>query len=270
MKRNFVILATTLILTGLLGVASMTHAQRVPKGGKWDQKKDLPTPRADTNAVVVNNLIYVMGGRDGKLEERFATVEVYNPSNDTWKKGTDMPAASEQGSAAAVGGKIYVFGGYTSVKRRGKVILKSLATTDAYDPAADAWEKKADMLIARAHTTASAVDGKIYVIGGQDNVAGGEQRVDIYDTATDTWAKGPDLIEKRWVGPSSSAVNGKIYAVGGHRKEDHVVDFVAEYDPATNKWSKKALLITPRYHSAVHAPVAGGKIYLIGGWGGGG
>ena len=185
MKRHFVILIVALILIGPLAFVSVGQAQ-VQKGGKWKQKKDMPTPRGDVVAVVFNNLIFAMGGRDGRIQERYATVEIYNPPLDTWKKGTDMPTAREQFSANTVDGKIYVFGGYTTVERRGKKIIKSLGTLEVYDPAADAWEQKANMLVARTIISSTVLDNKIYVMGGQDNVGGGTKRVDIYDPATDT------------------------------------------------------------------------------------
>ena len=67
------------------------------------------------------------------------------------------------------------------------------------------------------------------------------------------------------MGPSSSAVNGKVYAIGGFRIENHEVEIVEAYDPATDTWTRRKDLPTPRYHAGVHAPAAGGKIYVIGG-----
>ena len=261
MKRYFVILITAFILTGLLGYPSLSPAQ-VPPGGKWAHKADMPTVRSDLSLSVVNNLIYAMGGWDGK--ERLTTVEIYDPSNNTWKKGTDMPIPREQFATAVVNGKIYLFLGNSVVKRRGKVILKTLNTVEVYDPAADAWEQKANGPTGRHKICAVPLNGKVYVLGGGSNVGGGGNLLEIYDLATDKWEKGPKLIEGRWA-QSAAALNGKIYVFGGFRKENHQVEIVEEFDPATNQWTKKAEMPTPRYHAGVHAPVAGGKIYLIGG-----
>ena len=126
MKRNFLILAITLMLTGLLGAASMSLAQQ------WDKKADMPTARYTFSAEGINGLIYAMGGRDvfqGRV--RFlATVEVYNPATDTWKQGTDMPAPRSHFGTAVVGGKIYAFGGITQVDRRGKKIEKTVSAIE--------------------------------------------------------------------------------------------------------------------------------------------
>ncbi len=81
MKRNFVILAITLILTGLLGAACISLAQNVPPQGKWTKKADMPTARADLSASVVNNLIYVAGGWADKFATRLATFEGEHSQN---------------------------------------------------------------------------------------------------------------------------------------------------------------------------------------------
>ena len=199
---------------------------------------------------------------DGK--ERLTTVEVYNPSNDTWKKGTDLPSPREQFATTVVDGKIYLFGGFSTVKRRGKVINKTLTAVEVYDPAADAWEQKGNAPTGRNKICAVPLNGKVYVLGGGTNVGGGGNLFEIYDLATDKWEKGPKLIEGRWA-QSAAEVNGKIYVFGGFRKENHQVEIVEAFDSATNQWTKKAEFPTPRYHAGVHAPVAGGQIYLIGG-----
>ncbi len=59
-----------------------------------------------------------------------------------------------------VSGKIYVIGG-THVWPDG-----ALSTVEEYNPAANAWTKKADMPTARINLAASTVNGKIYAIGG--------------------------------------------------------------------------------------------------------
>ena len=262
MKRNIVILAISLIVTGLLGAASHSLAQ----GGAWKKKSPMPTARSDLAAAAVGGKIYALGGRDAQLQERLATVEEYDPATDTWKQLPDMPTARDEFTAGVVGGKIYVIGGFTTVKRGAKVISKTLSTVEVYDPAANNWGKVADLPIARVRTGSAALNAKIYVIAGVTNVGGGQQLVQVYDPATDKWEKGPDLTEKRWAG-SSAAANGKVYALGGFRKEQVQVATVEEYDPAVNQWVKKADLPTPRYYIPPSAPMAGGKIYIIGGQG---
>ena len=259
MKRNIVILAISLIVTGLLGYPSMSLAQ----GGAWKKKADMPTGRSNFAVSAVNNLIYAIGGWDGV--NFLSTVEVYNPATDKWTQKADMPTPRRWHTSSAVNGKIYVFGGITLVERRGKKIQKTLARVEVYHPAADAWEQRKDApLFPRANMAIAALGGKIYVIGGISNAGAGERVLEAYDPATDTWVRGPDLIERRR-DPSGGAVNGKIYALGGWRKENHWVEIVEEYDPATNLWTRKKDMPTPRDWLSSNSPAVGGKIYVIGG-----
>ena len=264
MKRHFITLTITLILTVLLSFPILSLAQKVPPQGKWDRKADMPTVRSHLSVSVVNNLIYAFGGWDSKLRQRLATVEVYNPATDKWKKLPDMPTGREQFTTNVVDGKVYFFGGVTAVKRRDKIVTKTLATIDVYDPAANAWEQKADAPTARSRFTSAAVDGKIYLLSGTSNVGVGGNLLQIYHPATDTWQQGADLIQRRW-GASSAAVNGKVYAFGGWVKPQNMVEVVEEYDPASDTWTRKADQPNARYIAGVHAGVAGGKIYVIGG-----
>ena len=224
----------------------------------------MPTIRSDLSVSAVNGLIYAFGGWDPKALKRLSAVEVYNPATDTWKKLGDMPTAREEFTTSAVDGKIYLFGGYTVVERRGRKIVKQLTTVEVFDPAANAWEQKADAPVARRRQSSAVVNGKIYVMAGGTNVGGGGTLLQIYDPATDTWQKGADLIQTRWAA-SSAVVNGKIYVFGGYRKEQNMVEVVEEYDPATDTWTRKADMPEPRYHAGVHSSAAGGKIYVIGG-----
>lgn len=69
-----------------------------------------------------------------------------------------MPTARGGIAAVALGGQLFVFGGEESAR--------TLAQTEAYDPATDGWTTLASMPTARHGLGAAAIGGKIYVIGG--------------------------------------------------------------------------------------------------------
>jgi hypothetical protein len=112
-----------------------------------------------------------------------------------------------------------------------------LKRVEEYDPVTDTWTKKADMPTGRfaLPTSSSAVDGKIYVIGGCTSMTTAVSTNEEYDPAADTWTTKADMPAARCL-LSTSAVNGKIYVIGGSTTAwpwEHY-STVEEYDPASD------------------------------------
>jgi len=120
------------------------------------------------------------------------------------------------------------------------------------------WTNRADMPTARFGLATSAVDGKIYAIGGDLNDAS-LAVVEEYDPATNTWARKADMPTAR-EGLSTAVVNGNIYAFGGSWP---LLSTMEEYNPVTDIWTKKTDMPIPI--SSMSTSVVRGKIYLIGG-----
>ena len=279
MKRNCFILAITLILTGLLGAASISLAQKVPPGGRWAKKADMPTARAFPSSAVVNNLIYVVAGWGGVGPDvgccnvpmdSLTTVEAYDPATDTWAKKADIPTKRMWFSTSVVDGKIYAFGGQSLVERRGKGIAKTVRAIEVYDPVADAWENLGDAPRARMRISSVALNGKIYVIGGSTAVSDKGTLLQVFDPAQNTWADLAPMPTGRGIGDggglTASAVEGKIYAIGGYTKDaPNWLQTVEVYDPATDTWDNQKDMPTGRDYLSSTTPAVGGLIYVIGG-----
>jgi N-acetylneuraminic acid mutarotase len=81
------------------------------------------------------------------------------------------------------------------------------------------------------------VNGKIYVIGGQDVSYVTLASVDVFDPATDTWASSASMNTSRAWTTAVAASNGRIYVIGGDENNevyhDRYLDTVEEYDPQT-------------------------------------
>ena len=87
------------------------------------------------------------------------------PKGDTWEvRETPMLSQRVGFATSAVNGKIFVVGGtlWDQRARRGKV----LRTVEEYDPETNRWKFRTDMQIGRSNLASSAVNGKIYAIGG--------------------------------------------------------------------------------------------------------
>src|SRR5207244_8261028 len=70
--------------SGSTTTTGVTTQSLTSPGYTWLRGADLPTPRAETAAVLVGNEAYVIGGFDANGMAS-AKVEVYNKTSDTWR-----------------------------------------------------------------------------------------------------------------------------------------------------------------------------------------
>ncbi len=121
---------------------------------------------------------------------------------------------------------------------------------------------------ARAGATASAVNGKIYVIGGNMHQTYWDD-VQVYDPSSDTWqaATVTGGYTPR-ADHTASVVNGKIYIIGGNviiNSTLNTAKSVEMFDPLAGTWTvvnTTGSFIARRYHCDA---VIGEKIYIFGG-----
>ena len=90
------------------------------------------------------------------------------------------------------------------------------------------------MSTARGGPAAAAIDGKLYVMGGND----GQNRlssVERFDPAKNAWEAVAPMSTARTC-PAAAAIDGKLYVMGGHDGQNRLSS-VERYDPATNEWA---------------------------------
>jgi N-acetylneuraminic acid mutarotase len=195
----------------VLGVSLSTVDEYDPVADTWTTKSDMPTTRYVLSASVVNGKIYAIGGKPAHEVTPLTTVEEYDPATDTWTTKTGMNKERFGLSTCVVNGKIYAIGGTAAFNAP----YPGLATVEEYDPATDTWTSKRDMPARRAFFSASAVNGKIYAIGGgRDLNTSGLSTVEEYDPTADSWTTKTNMPTARFL-LSTSAVNDKIYAIAG-------------------------------------------------------
>lgn len=142
------------------------------RSGRWERIPDAPTARNSAAAAIIDNKIYVVGGRqmvrqaDGRQRPvNVAMLEVYDPATSRWKTRSAMPQAQGGLAAAAHGGKLYVFGGEQFVPT-GKVF----ADAWVYDPKTDRWSALPPMPTPRHGHGAAVVGNRIFLMGGGEKV----------------------------------------------------------------------------------------------------
>lgn len=123
------------------------------------------------------------------------------------------------------------------------------------DHASYTWTTKAPMPTARESAAAVTLDGKIYVIGGQ-NSTGPLSTMEMYDPATNTWSTKASMPGAKSM-PGAAVLNGRIYVVGAPDNR------LYEYNPATNSWATKASMpVTPQGSVAV-ASISGSMSVVV-------
>ena len=84
-----------------------------PKINRWEWKNEMPDLRLAFSTVVLDDVIYLIGGFiwQNRVPQYMATVDTYNPATEEWSDIPPMPIPFMPFGAAVVDGNIYVFGG---------------------------------------------------------------------------------------------------------------------------------------------------------------
>lgn len=174
------------------------------KSNEWAQKTVLPERRLGGAAVVLNDLIYIVGGVGGSN----ALLE-YNPRADTWRVLAAMSEGRDHVAAVALEGEIYALGGRWPE-------VGELNSVEIYDPVTDAWRAGPSLLQARAGFNAGVLAGRIIVAGGEIIMTGNDTltSVELFDPQTQTWMFGPQLPHPIH-GVAAAVAGERFYLLGG-------------------------------------------------------
>lgn len=234
------------------GVTFTKNEEYDPVLDIWSTKTQMPLGRHSLSTVYLDGKIYAIGGLNqaGNYQD---INHSYDPVSDAWTTtNAVMPSRSSSLAAVALRGRLYAFGGLDGGP-------SNLNLNVSYSPATDSWATHTNLPTARYSHVAVTVNGKIYVIGGQDT-GGYSSKNEEYNPALGSWATKTALPTPRNA-LAAAMVGGKIYVIGGERTVD--LDVNEEYDPISDTWKTRAPMPTARQH---HIAVAlGGKIYAIGG-----
>ena len=233
----------------------------------WKIMSPLPEPLHHTAALSHDGKIYVVGGFTSDVGDWIPTNKlfIYDPIKDEWKEGKSMPTARGALTATFVNGILYAIGGQKSSDIESSQILK---TNEGYDPITDTWTSKNSMPTARHHTASTAIDGKIYVIGGRSVANSTMINLNVnemYDPEKNAWLSLEPMPSKR-SGIAMASINNTIFVFGGEDAdgEDPITYHNNEkYDPVTDLWTSEEPMPTPRH--GLTATSISDKIFVIGG-----
>lgn len=221
------------VIGGHKGQAGFSNVEMYdPATNTWTAKKSMQHARHGLGVCAVNGKIYAIGGCPSPGAPGTQYVEEYDPESDTWVEKANMLTKRIGLSTCVLDGKIYVIGG-KDVEPDGTIH----STVEVYDPATNEWKKcQGKLPTARVHSSASQIDGKIYVFGGSlSPLSDPFPYVEVYDPLSDKWYSKSDMPEGRMF-LSTCSVNGKIYLIGGTSAEVpfKAVSELLEYNPASD------------------------------------
>lgn len=183
-----------------------------------------------------NGHLLVLGSRDfDELPAR-----EYDPATGAWRALPPMPNGRINFSVAVLDGKVYVVGGRTvfATRKWGLNYVDVVDELQRYDPTTGKWEELAPMPTARQGVGVAAVAGKLYVIGGANQVTSDTmfRQVEEYDPATNSWRERAPLRTARAWASAVAAPDGTIYLIGGDAplRPSNVVE---RYDPVHDRWT---------------------------------
>jgi len=165
-------------ITGNIDNPELTSLTEVydPITDEWEVKTSMPTARADLSANIVNDAIYLIGGKKftgiNPYYQQVNNNEVYFPGNDSWISKSPMFIPVFGYGSAVIEGKIYILGGARQFEEGGTAT--AVQFNQMYDPKIDAWRNLAAMPTAKSHGASGITIGitapiLIYYIGGMNH-----------------------------------------------------------------------------------------------------
>ena len=133
-----------------------------PDTGTWTQLADAPRIRDHHQAAIVNDKMYVIGGRDTatSLNAVIQPVDVYDFNTSSWSTiPTLLPTGRSGCAVVTFEGEIYVMGGESSQ-------FQSHVEVEVLNPITNTWRTNPPMNLGRHGIQAVVNANSIYVIAG--------------------------------------------------------------------------------------------------------
>ena len=183
---------------GLQGLALVAYKDKIYRVGGM-QPRNAPGAEADNVSV--------------------ASCACYNPAAKTWENLPEMPAGRSSHDAVMVGSKLIVVGGWNMKGGDKESEWYSSALILDLDKQPLKWETVKQPFVRRS-LTATALDGKVFVMGGINEEDSIELKVDVFDPTTNLWTVATPLPGPKGNGfsPASCVAAGQLYVSLGDGK----------------------------------------------------
>lgn len=149
-----------------------------PKSNQWKKLPDAPHVRDHVQAVVVDDKIYVAGGRRSTarigqvLNTTEAAVDVYDFKSGKWTtlpESSNLPTLRAGNATVVVDQKVIVIGGESGEQ------VPAHSEVEALNTRTMKWETLPQLKQGRHGTGAVVVKDKVYIVAGSGNRGGGPE-----------------------------------------------------------------------------------------------
>ncbi|CAH1267510.1 KLHL31 [Branchiostoma lanceolatum] len=256
---------------------------RSPDGDQpWYEMTQIPIRRRNYCAAVLDDEIYVVGGREWDKEARgydrwSAAAFCYNLRTAKWREVSSLSTKRSCFSMDAIEGNLFAVGGDEDHED-----TSILSSVERFDPIQNLWWPCSEIPDGRRCQASCVYNGRLYVSGGwikrteaafsltlnvnMSCIPTMSATVYCYEPLTDMWLERSAMHVARF-SHAMEVYSGRIFAIGGYtslsRTHNEPLDVVECYSPEQDQWSFIEPLRVPA--GLCSALVVEGKMTILGG-----
>jgi len=223
----------------------------------WSSLPPMPIgPRYQGSTVAVGQRLYVLGGWQSSTGLPSTTVAIHDTVSGQWTVGSPLPARSGCSAADAIGSVIYLYSacdGYNGYRNN----------FFAYDTVANSWSTQASPPNYHSYGGAAAVNGHLYLVGGNDAGGTASAAIDMFTPGTGWSANPPQAAPTARTGMATVALGSVVYVIGGASATVAKLTTVEAFDTNAGSWSSMPALPSPLTTPA--GASLNGLVYVAGG-----
>ena len=201
-----------------------------PNDDRWVTLKDKPLPVSETQAGIIQEKIFIPGGRlaDGNPTKQ---LDSYDILSNTWTVLMPLPEPLMGSAVASVDGILYVIGGWNGQAYSNRIYM--------YQPDQDLWKEANPLPNKRAYMAVVVIEGHILLIGGEDDHGPSDEVLIYYpsrdNVTSNVFEKGTPLPQPRTRAGAVYLAN-IIYVFGGKIDQTGTPDNIT-LEPGQDQWN---------------------------------